>query len=87
MVRGIESNVVDGPVSWRAPSNDPPGTEGNGSFWFHEACGGARTGPSEKLCRFTGPDSESPTMPISVKIKPQVDELSFCRKRGYGWGS
>ena len=48
MVEGIQLNVVDGPVSWRAPSNDPPGTEGNGSFWFHEAGGDARAGPPEQ---------------------------------------
>lgn len=48
MVKGIESNVVDGQVSWRAVPGDSLGTEENGSFWFHEACGGARTGPSEK---------------------------------------
>ena len=30
--RGIESNVVDGPISWRALPTDPPGTEENGSF-------------------------------------------------------
>ena len=32
MVKGIESNVVDGQVSWRALPTDPPGTEENGSF-------------------------------------------------------
>ena len=32
MVRGIGSNVVDGPVLRRAPPIDPPGTEENGSF-------------------------------------------------------
>ena len=31
MVRGIGSNVVDGPVSWRASPADSPGTEENGS--------------------------------------------------------
>ena len=39
-----------------------------------------------KLGRFTGLSHESPTMLIFVKIKPQVDEPSFYRKRGYGWG-
>ena len=38
MVRGIESNVVDGPVLWRVPPADSLGTEENGSFWSREAC-------------------------------------------------
>ena len=33
MVGGIGLNVVDGPVSWRALSTDPPGTEEDGSFF------------------------------------------------------
>ena len=45
MVRGIESNVVDGQVSWRAVPGDSLGTEENGSFWSREACGGARAEP------------------------------------------
>ena len=45
MVKGIESNVVDGQVSWRAVPGDSLGTEENGSFWAREACGGARAEP------------------------------------------
>ena len=55
MDRGVRLNVVDGPVSWRASPDDPPGTEENGSLrelketrpkltglaalWCDEACG------------------------------------------------
>ena len=48
MVGGIESNVVDGPISWRAVSADPLGTEENGSFWSREAGGDTRAGPPEQ---------------------------------------
>ena len=48
MVGGIESNVVDGQVSWRAVSADPLGTEENGSFWSREAGGDTRAGPPEQ---------------------------------------
>ena len=48
MVKGIESNVVDGQVSWRAVPVDPLGTEENGSFWSREAGGGTRAGPPEQ---------------------------------------
>ena len=48
MVRGVESNVVDGPVSWRAVPADPLGAEENGSFWSREAGGGTRAGPPEQ---------------------------------------
>ena len=45
---GIASNVVDGPISWRAVPADPLGTEENGSFWSRKACGGTRAGPPDK---------------------------------------
>ena len=51
--------------------------------WQRHSYRAART----KLCRITGLSHESPTIPKSVKIKPQVDEPSFCGKHGYGWGS
>ena len=48
MVGGIDSNVVDGPISWRAVPADPLGTEENGSFWSREAGGDTRAGPPEQ---------------------------------------
>ena len=60
MVGGIESNVVDGPISWLAPPNDLPGTEENGSFWSREACGGTRAGPPDKTMPVYGAESRVP---------------------------
>ena len=37
-----------------------------------------------KPCRFTGPGREPPSMPQSVKSKPQVDGLRIPRNAGYG---
>ena len=48
MVRGVESNVVDGPVSWRAVPADSLGAKENGSFWSREAGGDTRAGPPEQ---------------------------------------
>lgn len=42
--------------------------------------------PLTKLCRFTGLDSEPPTVLKTVKPKPQVERLRFCMKSGYGRG-
>ena len=60
MVGGIESNVVDGPISWRAVPADPPGTEENGSFWSRKACGGTRAGPPDKTMPVYGAESRVP---------------------------
>ena len=60
MVGGIESNVVDGQVSWRAVPADPLGTEENGSFWSRKACGGARAGPPDKTMPVYGAESRVP---------------------------
>ena len=38
----------------------------------------------QKLCRFTGPGRKPPSMPQSVKSKPQVDDLRIPRNVGYG---
>ena len=48
MVEGSGLNVVDEPISWRAVSADPLGTEENGSFWSREAGGDTRAGPPEQ---------------------------------------
>ena len=48
MVGGIESNVVDGPISWRAVPADSLGAKENGSFWFREAGRGTRAGSPEQ---------------------------------------
>ena len=40
--------------------------------------------PRTKLCRFTGLESEPPTMSKIAKSKPQVDSLPFFKNKGYG---
>ena len=60
MVKGIESNVVDGPISWRAVPADPLGTEENGSFWSREAGGDTRAGPPNKTMPVYYDESEIP---------------------------
>ena len=37
MVGSIKLNVVDGPVSWQAPSTDSLGTSGDGRKWINLA--------------------------------------------------
>ena len=48
MVGGIESNVVDGPISWRAPSTDLRGRKKTDHFGPREAGGGTRAGLPEQ---------------------------------------
>ena len=60
MVKGIESNVVDGRVSWRAVPGDSLGTEENGSFWSREACGALVQSRSDKTMPVYGAKSRAP---------------------------
>ena len=64
----------------RHPPNDHPA--GAGTII------GANRAPADpaisKPCRFTGPGWEPPSMPSSVKSKPQVDDLRIQRNAGYG---
>ena len=52
--RGIESNVVDGPISWRAPQPISAGGRKR-IIWSREACGGTRAGlPEQNSARVVG---------------------------------
>ena len=51
----------------------PRGLRETGHLGFTRLAEALVQGRPKKLCRFTGLNHESPTMPIFVKIKPQVD--------------
>ena len=85
-IRELGSRCKDnfGKFRSRGAGRHPP----NGRLAGARPITGANRTPADpaisKPCRFTGPGRNPPSMPSSVKSKPQVDDLRIQRNAGYG---